>query len=147
MKCQSYTKEKKPCKNYALEGSHLCSFHEGLFEDFPPVEITALICPYCGVSIRRGAKLCSLCKHSFLICPYCEEPLRKNSKSCSFCKEDIRPVEAIPSKLKDHDRLIKVDSKGVSASVKFALEIIFALYLLLAVVGYFVFLLIQLSFE
>lgn len=92
-KCQAYTKKKIPCKNFAMEGSDFCPIHEGLFKDFPPVKITALICPYCDEPIERNAKFCNLCKHYFQICPYCDEPLRQDAKFCRFCKEDLAPAK------------------------------------------------------
>ena len=97
--CQAYTKKRMPCKNNAMEDSHLCSFHEGIFKDFPPVRISALMCPYCEKPIERGAKFCKFCRNYFFICQYCDEPLKKDVKSCRFCKEDLTP--AVPK----HDKL------------------------------------------
>ena len=98
LKCQAYTKKKEPCKNFAINGSHFCNFHERLFEGFPPVKITALMCPYCEKPIKKHAKSCKFCKNYFLICPYCDEPLRKDDESCSFCKENFNTVLPKPTK-------------------------------------------------
>lgn len=83
-KCQAYTKKKEPCKNYAIKGSDFCYVHKGLFKDFPPVKIAALICPYC------------------------DEPLRKDAKFCSFCKEDFTPVIPKPDKPNYYRKLIDI---------------------------------------
>jgi hypothetical protein len=129
--CQAYTKKRKPCKSYAMKGSQFCYVHKGLFKDFPPVKITALICPYCKESIKRSAEFCNVCKHSFLICPYCDEPLRKDDKFCSFCKFDITPEKPIP---KDYDvKLTVVDkssaAKGMSLGIEFFLAILAVLWI------------------
>lgn len=115
--CRAYTKKRIPCKNNALEGSHLCSFHEGLFEDFPPVKITALMCPYCDQPLGRAAKFCKTCKNSFLICPFCDEPLRKDDKSCSFCKENLAPVIPKHDKLYYYGMLLDI-SNGIVERAK-----------------------------
>ena len=98
-KCQAFTKEKRPCQNYVMNGSDFCYIHKGLFKNFPPVKITALKCPYCDETIKRGAKFCKFCKNSILLCRSCDEPLRKDAKSCSFCKEDLKPAKPKPYKL------------------------------------------------
>ena len=82
-----------PCKNYAMKGSHFCYVHKGFFKDFPPVKITALVCPYCDKPLKRGAEFCKFCKNSLLMCPYCDEPLRKDAKFCSRCKVYLTPVK------------------------------------------------------
>jgi hypothetical protein len=98
--CQAYTKKKVPCENSAINGSDFCPFHKGFFQNFPPVKITALMCPYCGKALRRGYNYCKFCKNSILLCPYCDEPLIMDAKICSFCKEDLTPV--IPESYKNN---------------------------------------------
>ena len=107
-KCQAYTKKKVPCKNYAAAGSGFCYVHERLFKDFPPVKITALICPYCDEPLERNAKFCSSCKHYLLICPYCDEPLRHDAKFCKFCKETLTPAKPKPDKSNYYGKLIDI---------------------------------------
>jgi hypothetical protein len=116
-KCQAYTKKKIPCKNYAMGGSYFCYVHKGLFKDFPPVKITALMCPYCDEPLGRGAKFCKFCKNCLLICPYCDELLRKDAKSCSFCKEDFTPVKPKRDKLNYFSKLISIRNR-IAAKVK-----------------------------
>ena len=135
-KCQAYTKKRIPCKNNALEGSQLCSFHEGFFEDFPPVKITALFCPYCDEPLRRGAKFCELCKNSLLICRYCHEPLKKDSKFCSFCKEDLTPIEPKPLILKSvkpnvYGRLIDDIKLSAAKAMNISIDWSFVVFFLL----------------
>ena len=107
-KCQAYTKKKIPCKRSAMEGSDFCYVHERLFKDFPPVKITALICPYCDGPLERNAKLCSLCKRFIQICPYCDEPLRQDAKFCRFCREDLTPAIPKPDKPDYFGKLIGI---------------------------------------
>ena len=138
-KCQAYTKEKKPCKNYAMKGSQFCSIHKGLFEDFPPVKITALICPYCDKPLKRGTKFCKFCKNSLNICPYCSEPLKKDDKFCSFCKEDLVPSKPKPEKPNYYAKLINIRNRFALKDMSISygcLVIIFFLLLILFVSVY-----------
>jgi hypothetical protein len=107
-KCQAFTKKKKPCQNYAMEGSQFCHIHNGFFKNFPPVKITALMCPYCDEPLRREAKYCKFCKNPILTCPYCGEPLRKDAEFCNFCKEALNPVIPEPDKLNYYGMLIDI---------------------------------------
>jgi len=133
-KCQAYTKNKKPCQNYAIKDSHFCYVHKRSFKDFRPVKITALICPYCGEPLRRDAKFCKFCKNSLLKCPYCDEPLRKDAKFCSFCKEDFTPVRSKPDKLDYYGKLLNIrnriaaKAKGIDISYGCFLIIMFFLF-------------------
>jgi hypothetical protein len=134
-KCQAYTKKRKPCNNYAMNGSDFCYVHKGLFKDFPPVKITSLICPYCEKSLRRGANFCKFCKNSLLMCPYCDEPLRKDAKFCSFCKNDLTPVIPKRDKLYYYGKLIEIGigirnriaAKRIDISYGFFLVVFFLL--------------------
>ena len=127
MKCQAYTKKNKACKNYAMEGSHFCFCHEGLFENFPPVKITALYCPYCDQPLRRGATFCKICKNFFLICPFCDEPLRKDAKSCNFCKEYFAPVIPKHNKLYYYRMLFNISS-AIAKRIK-AIDLNYGLFM------------------
>jgi len=136
-KCQAFTKKKKSCQNYAMNGSQLCNFHKELFKDFPPVKITALICSYCDEPLEREAKFCKTCRNHLLLCPYCDEPLRKDSEFCSFCKEDITPVITKPLILKPfkpnvYGRLIDVIKRGAAKAMDISIDwISVAIFLLI----------------
>ena len=136
-KCQAFTKKKKPCQNYAKEGSQFCHVHDGLFKDFPPVKSSAFMCPYCGEPIKRGAKFCEFCKNSILVCPYCDEPLKKDAKTCSFCKEDLNATIPKPYKLNYNGMLIDIRNLIAAKSRKIKYESLWAVayFLLVLLVG------------
>ena len=138
-KCQAYTKKKKPCQNYAMEGSQFCHSHDRLFKDFPPVKITALMCPYCEKPLKRGANFCKFCKNPLLICQYCDGPLRKDAKFCSFCKEDLPPVIPKRDKLYYYGKLIEIRNRIASKRIDISYVIFWVVFFLLLVltVSYF----------
>lgn len=126
----------KSCKNYAMKGSHFCFAHKGLFEDFPPVKITALICPYCDEPIKRGTKFCKLCKNFILICPYCDEPLRKDVKFCSFCKEDLIPATSKPRISLYYSKLIRLFNHSAAKHKVKSYDWFFAIIFLIVILFY-----------
>ncbi len=122
-----------------MKGSHFCYAHKGHFKDYPPVKITALICPYCEESLKMGAEFCSFCKRSLFKCLYCEEPLREIVRSCSFCKQDLTPVKPIAGKPEDYDKLIEFDNSNIAVNTSLGVKILFLLPLLLILQGLFIF--------
>ena len=135
-KCQAFTKNKKPCQNYAINGSQFCYAHGELFKDFPPVKITALFCPYCDEPLVRGAKFCKFCKNSILICRYCHEPLRKDSRFCNFCKEELIPVKPKPDKPVYYRKLIDIRNRIAAKNI--SISYICLIVVILLVLAFFV---------
>ena len=133
MKCQSYSKKNKPCKNYAMKNSYLCYAHKKYYKDFPPVKITALICPYCGESIKKWATFCSFCDHSFLICEYCDEPLRISAKTCTFCEANLTPVKPTLKDRMNNHNVTETNNgsaaRGMGLDAGFLITVILALWL------------------
>ena len=106
---------------------------------FPPVKITALMCPYCEKPLRGGANFCKFCKNSLLICQYCDGPLRKDDKFCSFCKEDLPPVIPKRDKLHYYGKLIEIRNRIASKRIDISYVIFCVVFFLLLVltVSYF----------
>ena len=129
-KCQAFTKKKMPCKNFSIEGSDFCYVHQRLFKDFPPVKITALICPYCDAPLERNAKLCNSCKRFLQICPFCDEPLRQDAKFCRFCKEDLTPATQKPDKPNYYRQLIHLLNRIVAKRIDISYGCFWALVFL-----------------
>ena len=138
-KCQAYTKKKIPCKNDAVNGSHFCHIHEAKFKDFPPVKITAFMCPYCEKPLRRGAKFCKFCKNAFFVCHFCDEPLRKDATSCTFCKENFPSVVSVPDSLHYFRKFFNIRNWITAKDLNLGYRcFITAVFLLLALFAYFI---------
>lgn len=136
-RCQANTRKKEPCKNYATKGSDFCHVHTEQDTVFPPIQLTAHICPYCEASLSENTRSCDFCNESFLRCPYCAEPLRQDAKFCGFCKLDLaRVVQPIPTDINTFTP-VYTSRPAEGASLTFGILFIVPLILFIGVL-YFV---------
>ena len=126
--CQAKTKKNKPCKNSAIEGSDFCHVHAKPHMDFPPIKITAYICPYCEKPIRKNAESCGVCEETFKICPYCDEPLRQDAKLCNFCQLFRPPIQPIRNDVENFTS-IQQSSSADGASLSFGILFVVPVFL------------------
>lgn len=135
-RCQANTRKNEPCKNYAIKGTDFCHVHTEHDIVFPPVQLTAYLCPYCEASLGENTRSCDICNESFLRCPYCDEPLRRDAKSCGFCKLDLAPVQPVHHDINTFIP-VRTSHPAEGASLTFGILFIVPLILLIGLL-YFV---------
>lgn len=127
----------------AIKGSRFCHVHSGQSTGFPPVKITAYVCPYCEEPIRKNAESCDGCEESFKICPYCDEPLKRDVQLCSFCKLDRTAVQPVHNGYDHFAPMTPAHPGSTPAGSSLTIGLLFAVPLIL-VIGFLYFFVIYL---